>query len=213
MLVAAHTKIRIPVSCVEQGRWHYKSRYFGSSGSHTPTKLRRAVKASVNRSLEQGSGHRSDQGEVWQEVHLLHAQFGVQSGSAAMSDAFDSYGEQIDAYREKLVYADGAVGVAVAIGDRVVSVDLFDKPSTCQRVWNRLLTGVVFDAMQAEKSEQFASVADVQQLLAAAGDLPWQEAQAVGEGQEYRAESKRGDHASALACEDRVVHGSVVTAV
>ena len=213
VLVAAHTKIRIPVSCVEQGRWHYKSRYFGSSGSHTPTKLRRAVKASVTRSLEQGSGHRSDQGEVWQEVHLLHATFGVQSGSAAMSDAFDSYGEQIDAYREKLVYADGAVGVAVAIGDRVVSVDLFDKPSTCQRVWNRLLTGVVFDAMQAEKSEQFASVADVQQLLAAAGDLPWQEAQAVGEGQEYRAESKHGDHASALACEDRVVHGSVVTAV
>jgi hypothetical protein len=213
VLVAAHSKIRIPVSCVEQGRWHYKSRHFASSGSQSPARLRRALKASVNRSLEKGTGHRSNQGEVWKEVGLLHAAFGVSSDSAAMSDAFDSYGEQIDAFREKLKYVDGAVGVAVAIGDRVVSVDLFDKPSTCQRVWNRLLTGVVFDAMAAEKTEQVASAADVQQLLDAAEAFPWQEAQAVGEGQEYRAESKQGDHASALACEDRVVHGSVVTAV
>jgi hypothetical protein len=213
VLVAAHSKIRIPVSCVEQGRWHYKSRHFASSGSHSPARLRRVLKASVNRSLEKGTGYRANQGQVWQEVGLLHATFGVTSDSAAMSDAFDSYEKQIDAYREKLKYVDGAIGVAVAIGNRVLSADLFDKPSTCQRVWNRLLSGVVFDAMQAEKSEPFASVADVQKLLAAAGDLPWQEAQAVGEGQEYRAESKQGDHASALACEDRVVHGSIVTAV
>ena len=41
VLVAAHTKIKIPVSCVEQGRWGYKSHHFGSSGSHSPSKLRR----------------------------------------------------------------------------------------------------------------------------------------------------------------------------
>ena len=42
ILVAAHSKIKIPVSCVEQGRWGYKSRYFVSSGSHAPSRLRRA---------------------------------------------------------------------------------------------------------------------------------------------------------------------------
>ena len=34
VLVTAHTKTKIPVSRVEQGRWGYRSRYFGSSGSH-----------------------------------------------------------------------------------------------------------------------------------------------------------------------------------
>ena len=53
VLVAAHSKIKIPVSCVEQGRWRYKSRYFGSSGSHSPSKLRRALKASVSRSVKE----------------------------------------------------------------------------------------------------------------------------------------------------------------
>ncbi len=46
ILIAAKSKARIPVSCVEQGRWGYKSKFFGSSGSHSPSKLRYAMKAS-----------------------------------------------------------------------------------------------------------------------------------------------------------------------
>ena len=210
VLVAAHSKIKIPVSCVEQGRWGYKTRYFGSSGAHSPSKLRRALKSSVSRSVREERGHTSDQGAVWKEVACLNASHSVTSASAAMSDAFDAYEDQIREYREKLTYVDGASGVAVAIGNRVVAIDLFDKPSTCQKVWNRLLSGVVFDALEAGKTDQPASVADVERLVAAAAELPWQPASAVGEGEEYRAESKRGDHASALALEAVMVHGSVV---
>ena len=103
--------------------------------------------------------------------------------------------------------------MAVAIGQKIVALDLFDKPSTCQKVWDRMLSGVVFDALEAGETDQHASVADVEQLVAAAGDLPWEQSEAVGEGEEFRAESKRGDHASALAFEETVVHGSVVAAM
>lgn len=212
VLVAAHTKTKIPVSCVEQGRWNYKSRYFQSSGSHSPSKLRRALKASVSRSVKEQRGHQSNQGEVWQEVACLQEVHDVESRTAAMSDAFDSYGDRIAAFKQELKYVEGSVGVAVAIGEKVVVLDLFDKPSTCQQVWDRLLSGVVFDALEAGESDQQASVADVEQLLAAARDLSWEQAAAVGEGEEYRAESKQGDHASALVFEGTVVHGSVVAA-
>ena len=33
--------------------------------------------------------------------------------------------------------------MAVGVGKQIVSVDVFDKPETCRRVWNRLLTGVI----------------------------------------------------------------------
>ena len=213
VLVAAHTKLKIPVSCVEQGRWGYKSRYFGSSGSHSPSKLRRALKSSVSRSVKEKRGHTSNQGAVWKEVASLNRAHGVDSDTAAMSDAFDTHQDRIASFREKLQYVDGAIGVAVAIGEKIVALDVFDKPSTCQKVWDRMLSGVVFDALEAGEANQRPSIADVEQLLGAAGDLPWEQAEAVGEGNEYRAESKQGDHASVLAFEETVVHGSVLVAV
>ncbi len=51
VLIAAKTKVKIPVSCVEAGRWAYKSRHFGSSGSHSSPKLRWFLKMSVTDSL------------------------------------------------------------------------------------------------------------------------------------------------------------------
>jgi hypothetical protein len=210
VLVAAHSKLEIPVSCVEQGRWGYKSRHFGSSGSHSPSKLRRALKSSVSRSVKEKRGHASDQGEVWREVALLQASHGVASGTSAMSDTFDTYRDQLTEYRDQLKYVEGATGMAVAVGGKIVAVDLFDKPSTCRKVWDRLLSGVVFDALESTGTEEQASVSDVERTLGLTGDLQWEKADAVGEGDEYRAQSPQGDQASALVFEESVVHGSMV---
>jgi hypothetical protein len=70
----------------------------------------------------------------------------------------------------------------------------------------------VFDAMKSGAGQPLAAVSDVERLLGTVGDLPWQQAVAVGEGEEYRAESPQGDHASALVFEGSLIHGSVVPA-
>jgi hypothetical protein len=210
VLVAARTKLKIPVSCVEQGRWRYSDRHFRSSGHHATSKVRRAVKASVTESLKSNLGHRSDQGHVWQEVEMLCCAMEVESETAAMSAVFDACEDSIADFRDQLKYVDGASGMAVAIGGRVTSVDFFDKPATCARVWDRLLSGMVFDALEAKKNDRTASTADVERLLAE--DFAWQPVAAVGEGSECRAESPRGDHASALVLDDVVVHGSIMAA-
>ncbi len=213
VLVAAHSKIRIPVSCVEQGRWGYESKHFKSSGSHSPLKVRRALKESVARSVKEDMGHTSDQHEVWNEVESLHAEFSVDSNTKAMSDAFDAHEDKITLYKEKLTYIDDATGMAFAIGNKIVAMELFDKSSTCEKVWERILSGVVFDAMEAKETEKHASVKDVEKLIKATDKMKWKQSEAVGEGDEFRAESKKGNHASALAYEETIVHESVVAGV
>jgi hypothetical protein len=137
----------------------------------------------------------------------------VDSATSAMSDAFEFYEDRISDYRTKLKYVDGACGLAVAIGGRLVSMDFFDKPSTCQQVWDRLLSGMVFDAIEAEERDTGASVTDVEQLIDAAAGLTWQPVDTVGEGTEHRAESSRGDQASALVMDNVIVHGNILVAV
>jgi hypothetical protein len=168
------------------------------------------LKASVSRSVKEKRGHASDQGEIWQEVASLQASHGVVSGTSAMSDSFDAYRDQLTEYRERLKYVENATGMAVAVGVKIVAVDLFDKPSTCRKVWDRLLSGVVFDALESPGTEAHASVSDVEQVLGLTSDLPWEKTDAVGEGDEYRAQSPQGDQASALVFEESVVHGSMV---
>jgi hypothetical protein len=210
VLIAAHSTTKIPVSCVEQGRWRYRSRQFAAGDSHSSSKLRHHLKHSVSESLKTGRGHTSDQTAVWQEVSRQMTSLGSLSDTGAMSDTFDSYREHLDEFREQLKYVDGATGVAVALGKQVVALDLFDKTSTCRKVWDRLLTGVVMDALEAGAATAEAQPSDVENLLARLRNNAWQQAPAVGEGQEFRSDTDSQTHASALVFGNAVLHGSVV---
>jgi hypothetical protein len=94
----------------------------------------------------------------------------------------------------------------------VVSIDLFDKPATCQKVWSRLLEGVVLDALEAGTVEASADGALVQAMLGTLPAASWQKAPTVGLGEEFRADLEEDRHATALVCEETVVHGSLVAA-
>jgi ARG/rhodanese/phosphatase superfamily protein len=212
VLVAAHSKTPIPVSCVEQGRWRYRGRGFSPSGSHSSSKLRRLLKQSVTGSLKAGEGYTSDQIGVWKEVTRQMTSLGSSSPTSAMADTYKAYQERLAEFRDRLKYVEGATGVAVAVGKQVVALDLFDKPSTCAKVWDRLLTGVVMDSLESDKVEQIAEVADVESVLLRLRGTAWEPAPAVGEGSEFRCEADPQTHASALVFDEILLHGSVILA-
>ncbi len=212
VLVAAHSQTPIPVSCVEQGRWRYRTQHFVSGGSHSSSKLRHILKKSSYVSMKAGLGYASDQMEVWNEVSRQMGSLGSSSETTAMSDTYETYQGRMAEFREHLTYVEGATGMAVAVGTTVVAMDLFDKPSTCAKVWDRLLTGVVMDALERAPTDQVAQRADVEGLLARLRDGSWEPAPAVGDGQEFRFNADSETHASALVCGGSVLHGSVAVA-
>lgn len=209
VLVAPRSRIKIPVSCVEQGRWRFQNRDFETTGSFSTTQIRLAVKASVSQSLREQRGHRSDQAHVWNEVDRLHDSHGVSPDTHAMSDVFEARQDRISEFQDRLPYVDGAVGMAVAVSGKVVAIDLFDKPSTCRKVWRGMLSGYVLDALDAEAAQPEA--ADVEKLLQTARQAAWQAVESVGEGEEYRAEIGR-DRGSALYSRGSLIHGGISAA-
>ena len=71
ILVAAAARTRIPVSCVEQGRWDGRRRHerFRPSPQAADPRMRRLKKKRALENLRAGMEARADQGEVWNEVH------------------------------------------------------------------------------------------------------------------------------------------------
>jgi hypothetical protein len=212
VLVAAQTTLKIPVSCVEQGRWSKTSAFLMAGKTLPSYKLRSVLKGSLLQSLRLSRGHRSDQGSVWRAVQAQQDTLGVSSATTAMADSFAGYATQINDACSSLPYVPEASGMAVAVGGQVVSVDLFDKPATCRKVWNRLLSGALLDALAGrDQTDGPPEPGQVVQMLEETRKAVWTKTQAVGEGQEYRAEYS-GKMGSALLLAGALVHGSVVAA-
>ncbi len=61
-------QITIPVSCVEQGRWSFRSKNFESGKKVMSAILRHKNQQAVAMNLKEGIGYRSDQGMIWNEL-------------------------------------------------------------------------------------------------------------------------------------------------
>jgi hypothetical protein len=210
VLIGARTKTTIPVSCVEQGRWRFRSHQFTPSHNYSSPKLRQHLKQSVSLSLRAGQGHRSDQGAVWTEVDRQMLSLNSSSETHAMSDTYETNRDRFQEFRTHLPYAEGATGLAVAIGSTIVALDLFDKPSTCRKIWDRLLSGFVMDALVEHRDKQPPAPAEVNALVQRLEAAAWQESPAVGEGREFRTDAGPKTHASALTFATSMLHGSAV---
>jgi hypothetical protein len=211
VLIAAKAKTVLPVSCVEQGRWRHVSKHFTGSDNYASSKLRAVLEASVTRCAAAGGGHASDQGAVWGEVSRQMSALGTESPTEAMADTYEAHKPHVDRAVAEVKYAEGAAGLVVAVGGKVVSVDLFDAPETCQKVWPRLVSGVALDALEEEEKGRVpVTEADVAAALDVLRAAPWHTVSPAGAGEEHRADAAGKWHGSVLTLGGELIHGSVV---
>ncbi len=192
ILLAAKAKTKIPVSCVEQGRWQHVSDDF-KSGVYSPATLRGRKSRDVAENLRACGEARSDQGAVWDAVDETLEAADAHSPTMAMHDLVDARRTSIGEYLEKMACPAGARGVIAAVGGRLAAVDLFDKPETLSKLWKRLVTGYAMDAIgwregQGAKDEFGTDAAMT--LLKTAGEVLCQAFPSVGEGQDWRFSSE-----------------------
>lgn len=132
----------------------------------------------------------------------------------APSRAFARAYEDEDAQEQAKPYIDkldrlprlcpNAVGVVVAVGNRIVCVDAFGSPGLFRRMWPKLLRSYVIDAMQTRPSGRIGQQR-VQQLIGEAARAEFSNRPTVGAGnlQRLAAASASG---SALVFRNAVVH-------
>jgi hypothetical protein len=124
VLVAAHTEVTIPVSCVEQARWGHHGRQFRPGAASLYASLRARKAAWVSQAIRAGRGHAADQGGVWEHLAERASQLRVDSATGAMRDLYARYDTDMAAARRTLAAQPGQVGALVYMGARWVGLDL-----------------------------------------------------------------------------------------
>lgn len=148
ILVEAGAELPIPVSCVEQGRWDYRSRHFGSHGTAAHGKLRRLMTEQVAESYSLFCEPISDQCEVWNEVSRKMSSMGSHSESMALEQAYLDRSDWLDEADRELEAPDDCVGAVFVRNGRIVGADVFDRPETLKKLWTKLVRAHAIDALE-----------------------------------------------------------------
>jgi hypothetical protein len=206
LMVPAKTEVPIPVTCVEVGRWGYKSRKFGSASSSSHSHLRMMMSKQVTGSYQAVGTPRSDQGAVWSEVARKMSRMGSSSDSGALHDMYEDYAKKLDAVVGSLPAPEGCNGAAFAIHGKVVGADLFDKPATLRKLWGKLIWSYAVDALEAPKERPAAvEVGQVAEWLKSASSAKLHWFDSPGIGKDVRIEDKNLVGAT-LVVDARPVH-------
>ena len=155
VLVPAQSKLDVPVSCVEHGRWD-GSRH-GEALAPAPQaaypELRRLKAARVRERAAAGLEARAAQGEIWSEVAHKHVRMGTESDTGAMHDVFEQRREQLGQMRAGIGSHDGQVGMLAAVGGRLTVLDHASRPEVFASLQEPLIQGYALDALEVTASE------------------------------------------------------------
>ena len=95
VLVGGKSTFKLPVSCVEQGRWHYRSREFEPAAFAAP-KLREGKVRSAQFNRRAHGMAVSDQGEVWAQIAEHMDDLKVESPTMDFTPGFEAVEDRLD---------------------------------------------------------------------------------------------------------------------
>jgi hypothetical protein len=147
ILVEANTVTVIPVSCVEAGRWSYKTDRFQSEERVLSAGMRAMKAGHIHEAVRSSRKFRSDQGALWDEIEATARRRGAVSPSMAMSEIYEKERPSLEEYVNRFHPVDGQVGAFFLINGKVAGLDGFGKPDTFARVFKKLLASYALDAI------------------------------------------------------------------
>jgi len=160
ILLKAAATTRIPVTCLEHGRWNAGRNF--SRGRTLDHGLRGMMAQQVAvRRVNRAAGpwtnpdtvaFAADQGAVWNEIAMKQARASIASPTGALHDLYLHEEQSVDDFVRAFPMPAGSRGVAIGLFDKLVGLDLFDSAETLERQWRRLIEGAASALMDRQRA-------------------------------------------------------------
>lgn len=153
VLLPGKTRTKIPVSCMERGRWSRGERNSRSGPQHSPLSVRREARdlearhAREGRSADPGSLSAA-QSAVWSQIDHLAADLDATSETAALDEVYRRRRVDLDEAEASFPPVEGQVGLLAFLGDRPLGLDVIGGQALYGRLHRRFIRGYLLDALR-----------------------------------------------------------------
>jgi hypothetical protein len=204
VLVGGRSETRIPVSCVEEGRWSARSTSFAAARHAAYPELRRQK---ADRLSAEPLARGAAQSIVWEAVAAKAVRHGVHSPTRAAADIYKSQENALSKLRRAFPRLHGQSGAVLALGDQIC-LDYVSRPNAFAGLYPKLLEGYMLDGLEYHGKP--ARTEQLTEFLAALPNLPHRRSTSAGLGDDLRLAGK-GLVASGLAVDHELVQLSAFT--
>jgi hypothetical protein len=207
-LIPGKTEMKLPVSCVEHGRWAYTSHKFAAGERVMHASLRSTSQRAVSQNIEAGRGYASDQCEIWDDIHHKVNRLNVHAPTSALSDVFEGSKDKLGDYLKHFSHMECQAGAIFAINDKIAGMDCFGFCATFGQFFEKLVKSYALDAIDWEgeaDGQKTVSPRQVRGFLDSIGGSKASAAKSPGLGENVRLDSKSLS-AAALVHEERLLH-------
>lgn len=206
MLIPANRDTIIPVSCVEAGRWSYRSPHFDVTDRVQNARGRAEKLDSVRHSIRARGSRRSDQSRVWDTIAEESEVLGVASPTSEMGAMFERHRATLDDYVGAVEASPGQTGALFIVQGRRCGLDLFDRPETFAAFLPKLVRSYAIDVLGRKPQHRHESLEEeARDCLKRIVEGTYDHHTAVGLGRDVGVVGE-GLVAGALVVEKTVVH-------
>ncbi len=184
-LVESSSTVRVPVTCIEQGRWEGKKEFRESFLSSHP-RLRAILCKGVTESLRRRKSFKGPQKEVWKEVTRKLNSFKISSRTSTLHDVYKGLRDEVERYIEEAEGLRGFNGFIAYAGDKLLGFEYFYDKSMFEKFIPKLLRGYALDGLEIRKPTPLKSLARIKNFIEDIKKIETEDYPSIALGKESR---------------------------
>ena len=193
LFLAPKSKIILPVSCVEQGRWNYSKPIFDKSQNIVTSGLRAKKVKSVSENLKKNKTFSADQEEVWNEVHLNCIMANEHSDTSDFNILYERKYDEFDNVLKSFKLENNANGISVFVNNKLLHAEVFNRNDIYAEYFPKIIRSASLETYRLKSFDKVMIATEAfyktQELLDNVEKLEHSENPGVGIGIEKRFET------------------------
>lgn len=146
ILVEPDCETKIPVSCIERGRWHYNKPDFKPANEMIAYKLRKHASKYLYFNMRDEDSFESDQSKIWDFIDSDFRKDEIDSPTSSYTDYMELKLNSKEIDISKIELPSGINGFATFFGDKIFSLEYFSNSDFFNETKDRLLKAILVDA-------------------------------------------------------------------